>query len=582
MAKRSFSELTGAIQRTTDLSDSLSSLLTDPFAVDEATLVGIEESFLELKEHTRFVRASTEDQKALQQNKMSQYETLDTTMKNFLYESDHFQREIQTCRTLPAAVRAISMVPEEEFTAEHALLLSQEELNDEHLLMLRRLSHELSQRTDLLRELSVIEGKLISSKGDSRKQKELIGSLPKSLFELKKTMAPIETALGLQTSAEHENNRKAQQLPPPLYNLYQDLTNLLRTSPNLGVTCKVLRESRSHQSYEEALNIPPEKSGYNIFLTAPTSLHLSFSTLLPSPTRPFKSRTDFKVHYLPHLSLMAILPFSASSLTHTSFHDDILRYLVPGDEGSLVPHVAGDISPPESLGCAFKWLQKLGGDSTPPESASPAVSPSKTPSPLACPGSDPMDVEETGSPETPLSTLPLVELSDILKRIHDRIRNFKSLRDQLKSLSNLRIYGDHSPVAAVLLKSWDEVTPSSSRGSTRNAKDTEVEEGEITSTSKPSRSSKLNNSEQSLLKTYYAKFKVGSDSKYSIRVRVRIAPDYPHTLPALRISGVSSHLSSKKNSHSLSEIPAPLATQRIQKLRRERLLRPQSRLARPS
>ncbi|KAG7096948.1 hypothetical protein E1B28_004346 [Marasmius oreades] len=120
-------------------------------------------------------------------------------LQNLLYEKRHLEREIEKCRQFASVYQDVPLYPLEEFQR-----LAPEEartstvMENEHQLMLNRLSFELAERQRLdqkrkemlnLKEELLKEGKLNSTKLDNVKTQ--IDMLVKTAFEIQKKVEDL-------------------------------------------------------------------------------------------------------------------------------------------------------------------------------------------------------------------------------------------------------------------------------------------------------------------------------------------------------------------------------------------------------
>ncbi|KDQ64511.1 hypothetical protein JAAARDRAFT_52459 [Jaapia argillacea MUCL 33604] len=132
--------------------DALRSLVSENYIGRDTTAMHIRAGslFSRLKALNRAANAATRTHKQATTDARHEMDQTHLGLQNLLYEKRHLEREIDKCRQFASVYQDISIYPLEQFVQlAPAELRTQDILENEHQLMLSRLSFELAERQRL-------------------------------------------------------------------------------------------------------------------------------------------------------------------------------------------------------------------------------------------------------------------------------------------------------------------------------------------------------------------------------------------------------------------------------------------------
>lgn len=160
-----------------------SSLPADPepaFAAGAARVLELKAAHRRLCDATDTLREAAAEAK-------TQLDTSSLQLQNLLYERQHYEKEISSCRSWQSAFsdEQIALVPLEEF-ASHPLAaeggLSEE--SDPHQLMLNRLKHEVAYRQEHVKQLDAVKARRDALASDVAQKRSMVAGLEGEISKL--------------------------------------------------------------------------------------------------------------------------------------------------------------------------------------------------------------------------------------------------------------------------------------------------------------------------------------------------------------------------------------------------------------
>ena len=146
-------------------------------------------------------------------------------LENLLYEKQYFEREIAGNQAFKSAIpdEDIVLAPVDEFRAacDHS---GKPVPDNEHDLMLGRLTYEETQRKELTKKLHALEEVKQQKASGVASRKAQLDDLHNQLRVLGQAAKPLQDAL-LPSLNQRAQNKTADLLPPPLYIIYSQYTS---------------------------------------------------------------------------------------------------------------------------------------------------------------------------------------------------------------------------------------------------------------------------------------------------------------------------------------------------------------------
>lgn len=206
---------------------------------------------LELKEAHFGMCQATEELKQSTTEAMNRLDESSLHLDNLLYEKNHYEREIQSCKSYRSAYtdEQLELLPAEEYAARSTdmetktLILSE----DPHTAMLARLEEELKYREEVLRDLEALKVKRDALAAQLAQRRDTMAGLQSDIANLR------SSAQQIQTKYESVSNSIAK-LPGPLYMLYSNAAAIAALL-DLPVTMSIVDSSGDHGDDSPGLSI---------------------------------------------------------------------------------------------------------------------------------------------------------------------------------------------------------------------------------------------------------------------------------------------------------------------------------------
>ncbi|EFN59280.1 hypothetical protein CHLNCDRAFT_137610 [Chlorella variabilis] len=146
---------------------------------------------LELKAAHRRLCENTDALREAASEAKSQLDDSSLQLQNLLYERQHYEKEIGSCRGWRSAYsdEQIALVPLEEFAALCGELAAEE---DPHKLMLNRLAHEVSYRRQFLKKLEGIKAQRDALAADVAQKRSTVAGLEGEVGKLLATAQAVQ------------------------------------------------------------------------------------------------------------------------------------------------------------------------------------------------------------------------------------------------------------------------------------------------------------------------------------------------------------------------------------------------------
>ncbi|KAJ3347729.1 hypothetical protein HDU91_006713 [Kappamyces sp. JEL0680] len=168
-------------------------------------------------------------------------EKLHLTLSNLKYESQHLVKQIDDCDLQDSLYQDIDLYSIDQF-----LQLAPEEFRSspsEHHQMLQRLRFELLERTrmtDVVRQYREQKKSLADKIKEKSAELELLET---EMLEILTSSMKLQERLGMPLTATMTANRKARNLPGPLFELYRQFYNYCSEHGGIG-SLEVLDEPK--------------------------------------------------------------------------------------------------------------------------------------------------------------------------------------------------------------------------------------------------------------------------------------------------------------------------------------------------
>jgi THO complex subunit 5 len=178
-----------------------------------------------LREQHRVASLESERLKEDTSAKKALFDESNLQLENLLYEKQYFEREIAGNQAFKSAIpdEDIVLAPVEEFKAA-CVKLAKTVPENEHDLMLGRLTYEETQRKELTRQLHALEEVKQQKASGVAARKAQLDDLHNQLRVLGQAAKPLQDAL-VPSLNQRMQNRTADLLPAPLYIIYSQYTS---------------------------------------------------------------------------------------------------------------------------------------------------------------------------------------------------------------------------------------------------------------------------------------------------------------------------------------------------------------------
>ncbi|KAJ3321466.1 THO complex subunit 5 [Boothiomyces sp. JEL0866] len=317
-----------------DLISQLQQLENTPGNNDKIMLL-----FLELLQFYKSELNKSKDLKSQSAAEKAKLDSLYLTLQNLNYEIDYLNREIQKYDSIEYSYQNLELKPLDEFlmTFTHV---------DDHSTMIARLQDELQERKSMQKELESAREERNKFNETLNSKKGELETMNKDLDELIQFTLPIQERHGLTFTKDINNNQHAEQLPFPLYCLYQHIVGYNSAYTDL-VNVEICGGTNDSGNYK------PDPT--NFYDKHPLHLKVTFN---PQISLVFK--------YLPVLDIVVV----ETLVSVRSLHPDFLTSnLYPGDDGQSSPNPSnaflddGNFTFSSELagGSAYTWAQIISG-----------------------------------------------------------------------------------------------------------------------------------------------------------------------------------------------------------------------------
>ncbi|KAJ3007856.1 THO complex subunit 5 [Thoreauomyces humboldtii] len=157
-------------------------------------------------------------------------------LQNTLYEIRHFENKIAECEELETEYQDLELISETRIaTADPDAM----QVDDPHLVMLKRLNMELVERKRLMDEEASLQQEFKRVEEQSLKEQLELDALDKELLDALKATAPLQTRLGIPNASNRDMAERLDLLPEPLFVLYKHAVGYAKTTADDTVAVDV-------------------------------------------------------------------------------------------------------------------------------------------------------------------------------------------------------------------------------------------------------------------------------------------------------------------------------------------------------
>mmetsp|Transcript_2276 Transcript_2276/g.5143 ORF Transcript_2276/g.5143 Transcript_2276/m.5143 type:complete len:549 (+) Transcript_2276:1319-2965(+) len=355
---------------------------------------------MQVKERNKKLCAATEESKEATTRSKNDLEGAYTALQNLLYEKNHFENEITSCRSFQSMFKEeeVALMPEQEFLASpggQEFLLEQDErikhrgqngaavstiggltaeesleLKERHELMKKRLVYEGKQRSELLKHLEQVKQMEASLKESVGSQEQVLLDLQSSLKNLEKTAEPMNKVLAPTAGIRDKMGRAAGLLPTPLYIIYSQLV-AAREAMHINCNTNIIGSVDEAQQFASAEVQEPQASE-DPYKAHPLCVEMELLKASPTPgaiapppasnlTTALKPLTRVVFEYLPAVRVVTVHAIPPAD-------NNLLKAMFPEDDGSVLPpEVAMHLQGPSFKYSTsresrpYRWCQHLAG-----------------------------------------------------------------------------------------------------------------------------------------------------------------------------------------------------------------------------
>ncbi|XP_057853680.1 THO complex subunit 5A isoform X3 [Cryptomeria japonica] len=423
--------------------------------------------FLKLRQANRIILQEEDRVKSETENAKIPVDFTTLQLHNLMYEKNHYQKAIKACKDFKSKYPDIDLVSEEEFFRNAPEELKGDPLlkDDPHKRMLQRLNFELFQRKELCKQWEELEQRKKILQDTIANRKKFISSLPSHLKSLKKASLPVQQQLGILHTKRMKQHHLAELLPAPLYILYSQLL-AQKEAFEESIDVEIVGSTKDAQSFarqqankdsglEEGKlddDVPEEEDdsqrrrkrpkklqskenvdATGIYQVHPLSVILHIYDDETTHGARLSKFVTLRFEYLVKLHVVCVGIEGLQGGNENNF----LINLFPDDTGVDLPHQTAKLSSSISFSFdekraqrPFKWVQHLAGIDFLPE-APPLLGDKMLAS-----------HDSTGGGST-LAGLAVYRqqhrVQTILQRIRDRKKSQLALKEQLDSLTKLKM-----------------------------------------------------------------------------------------------------------------------------------------------